>query len=170
VSIEERELDRLLKLLEDHVDLEHCLKVDERYSMALQYNDVDRPPLVIQAEFGKTLKLPSPWNEFKRYGYREAFKSPVAMLQNMLLDRVVPGVLLKDDSPLAIRNDHGIIQIASVLGGKWEIYEDNYPWPEHFESVEQYRYLCRTCRDLLIRQNSCGEVTYIILSMNTLNY
>lgn len=34
---------------------------------------------------------------------REAFDRPEAMLQNMLLDRVLPGLLLKDDNPLAIR-------------------------------------------------------------------
>ena len=133
---EERELERLLKLLEDHIDREHCLEVDERYRMDLQYNNVDRPPLVIQSEFGKALELPSPWKEFRRYSYREAFESPSAMLQNMLLNRVVPGVLLQDDSPLAIRNDHGTIQIASVLGGKCGMYEDNYPWVGHFDSIE----------------------------------
>lgn len=133
---EERELERLLKLLEDHIDLEHCLEVDERYRMALQYNDVDRPPLVIQPEFGKILELPSPWKEFKRYSYRESFERPSAMLQNMLLNRVVLGVLLQDDNPMAIRNDHGTIQIASALGGKWGMYEDNYPWVDHFDLIQ----------------------------------
>lgn len=136
-SIQEKELDRLLALLEENIDLKHCRKVDERYRKALKYMDVDRAPVVVQAEFGKTLELPAPWNEFKRYSYQEAFESPSAMMQNMLLNRVVPGVLLKDDNPLAIRNDHGTIQVASVLGGKWGMYKDNYPWVDHFDSIEE---------------------------------
>lgn len=98
---------------------------------------IDRPPLVIQAKFGSTLKLPPPWDKFTRYTYRETFDDPVAMLQNMLLDRVVTGVLLQDDNPLAIRNNHGTIQVASVLGGQWRIHEDNYPWVDHFPATAE---------------------------------
>lgn len=136
MRVNEKELDRLLALVADHIDLEHCREVDERYRNALAYQEVDRPPLVVQAPFGAVLNLPDPWDTFHRYSYRETFDGPVAMLQNILLDRVVPGLLLKDDNPLAIRNNHGTIQIASVLGGSWRIYEDNYPWVEHFTSIE----------------------------------
>jgi len=133
---EEQELDRLLGLIDQHVDLEHCRKVDERYRLTLDCKDVDRPPLVVQVGLGPGIGLPAPWDEFRHYGYREAFDSPVKMLQNMLLNRVVPGVFLKDDSPLAVRNDHGTIQIASVLGGRWAQHEENYPWIERFPSRE----------------------------------
>jgi hypothetical protein len=63
------------------------------------------------------------------------------MMQNMLLDRVVPGLILKDDSPLAIRNDHGTIQIASLVGGVWEMHEDNYPWVKALGSTDAIRAL-----------------------------
>ena len=136
MMIEKRGLNKLLQLLEECIDIKYCQKVDERYMKSLQYNDVDRPPLVVQADFGMTLELPAPWSEFKRYSYSEAFKNPSAMMQNMLLNRVVPGVLLRDDNPLAIRNDHGTIQVASILGSKWRMYEDNYPWVDHFDTIE----------------------------------
>ena len=136
-DIQEKELDRLLMLLEETIDLNHCKEVDERYRRALNYMVVDRPPMVVQVEFGKLLELPSPWNEFKRYSYQETFENSCAMMQNMLLNRVVPGVLLKDDNPLAIRNDHSTIQIASILGGKWGMYEGNYPWVDHFETTDE---------------------------------
>ncbi|MHB0913162.1 MAG: hypothetical protein ACYC2Y_06920 [Armatimonadota bacterium] len=132
----ERELDHLLELIAEHIDPEHCRKVDERYRRALRYEEVDTPPLVVQAAFGETLELPEPWHEFKGYTYREAFDDPAAMMQNMLLARVVPGLILKDDNPLAIRNDHGTVQIASLLGGKWQLHRDNYPWVEPLGDVE----------------------------------
>lgn len=138
------DLHKLLSLLDKHIDPQHWAEVDSRYRQALGYQNMDRPPLVIQAAFGKTLDLPSPWNEFSRYTYRETFNDPAAMLQNMLLDRVVPGVLLKDDNPLAIRNNHGTIQIASVLGGNWQMHEDNYPWVDHFDSIGEIEKIALT--------------------------
>lgn len=131
------ELDELLRLIADSIALDHCRRVDERYAKSLYWREVDRPPLVVQAAFGKVLQLPEPWSGFRRYSYSETFDSPEAMMQNQLLERVVPGILLRDDSPLAIRNNHGTIQIASALGGDWKLHEDNYPWVEPFHSTER---------------------------------
>lgn len=131
------ELDRLLGTIAERNDLDHCKAVDERYEKSLYWREVDRPPLVVQAGFGGVLDLPEPWNAFRRYTYRETFDNPEAMMQNQLLERVVPGLLLRDDSPLSIRNNHGTIQIASVLGGDWKLHENNYPWVESFHSMEK---------------------------------
>ncbi|MCL5104772.1 MAG: hypothetical protein M1133_11755 [Armatimonadetes bacterium] len=133
---DERELDLLLSEIAIRVDMGICHGVDERYRRALTYEEVDRPPLVVQPEFGHSFDLPEPWNKFRRYSYREGFDDPAAMMQNMLLARVVPGLVLGDDSPLAIRNDHGTIQIGSAVGGNWMLHENNFPWIEHFDSLE----------------------------------
>ena len=135
----ERELDRLLGLLEGEVVPERCAGIDERYRRALGCEEVDRPPVVIQALYPGRMELPAPWDEFRRYAYREGFEDPRAMLQNELLSRVVPGVLLGDDSPAALRSNHGTIQIASLLGGRWEVAEDDFPWVRSFGSVERIR-------------------------------
>ena len=123
-----RQLNELLGLIEEQIDIEHCRRVDDRYRRALSHEPLDRPPLYIQPRFPATWKLPQPWARFQRYSYRQAFDDPAAMLQNMLLSRVVSALLLKNDNLLAIRNDHGTIQIASLLGGQWHFHEDNYPW------------------------------------------
>ena len=143
----EEELDCLLALIEEHVDIDHLRSSDERQLRALTWEEVDRPPLVVQhrwgeeTPFGEAFRLPSPWDTFARYSYDETFDSPAAMLQNMLLDFVVPGILLKDDSPLAIRNNHGTIQIASLLGADWEVPENDFPWIRRFESEDRVREL-----------------------------
>lgn len=129
-------LDEILNLIAAKIDVDHCKAVDERYEQSLYWREVDRPPLVVQAGFGGVLELPEPWNGFRRYTYSETFDNPEAMMQNQLLERVVPGVLLRDDSPLSIRNNHGTIQVASVLGGDWKLHENNYPWVESFHSME----------------------------------
>jgi len=143
LSADERELDLLLATLEDHLDADRCNSTDELYRKTLTYDDIDRPPLVIGCPFGGTLDMPAPWDRFRCYGYREAFDDPVAMLQNALLGSVVPGLVLGDDSPLAIRNENGTIQIGSILGGRWKMHEDNYPWMEPFgdiDAIEQIAY------------------------------
>jgi len=131
MRVDEKQLDRLLRCVAEHLDMDHCRRVDERYRRALAYEELDRPPLVVQPKDGPFFDLPPPWSEFTRYPYRVAFENPAAMLQNMILGRVVPGLLLKDDSPLAVRNDHGTIQMAALLGGAWSLHEDNYPWVKH---------------------------------------
>ena len=135
------QLDSLLKLIEQHIDLEHIKGMDERYRRSLAYEEVDCPPLVCQPVFGKCWQLPKPWDQFEHYSYRQSFDDPAAMMQNMLLDRVVPGLILKDDSALAIRNDHGTIQVASILSGCWEMHGDNYPWVKSLGSTEAIRAL-----------------------------
>ena len=73
------------------------------------------------------------------------------MFQNMLLDRVVTRLLLKDDSPLAIRNNHGTIQIASVFGANWKMHEDDYPWIEHCNSLECLRSIVDSTKEVNFR-------------------
>ena len=135
----ERALDQLLRLVADHVDLHHCRRVDERYRRALSWEEVDAPPLVVQAGFGSVIPLPEPWSRFRHYPYRETFAQPAAMLQNMLLERVVPGLILKDDNPLAVRNNHGVVQLASALTGTWSMVEDDYPWLGRLDSLDRVR-------------------------------
>lgn len=132
----EGELRKILELLEAEIDLEHCQSVQERYAATMAWEST-APPLVVQAPFGEVFRLPPPWNRFRRYSYKEAFSNPAAMMQNMLLDRVVPGVLLRDDNPLAIRNDHGTIQVASVIGGSWKMFRDDYPWVGPLKSAKE---------------------------------
>lgn len=130
MAANERELDRLLDRIEAEVDEDHLKQVDARYRQSLAWQNVDRPPLVVQSGFARPWMLPEPWNGFMVYPHRQAFDDPVAMMQNQLLDRIVPALILRDDSPLAIRADHGTIQIASALGGAWHQHEDNPPWIE----------------------------------------
>lgn len=120
----EKELDELLSLIEERVDSEHASTVDRDYAQTPAYRPVETPPLVVLPKFPGTFDLPAPWGRFTRYGYRESFGNPAAMLQNALLNRVVPGVLFMDHSPLAIGSDHGTIQVASVLGGRWRMHKD----------------------------------------------
>ena len=136
-----KQLNQLLELIEQNIDVEHCKNVDKCYRQCLSYEEVESPPLIMSTEFGHAWKLLAPWNKFQTYGYYESFHNPAKMMQNQLLDRVVPGVLLKDDSPLMIRNNHGTIQIASAMGVPWEMHEEDYPWVKHCDSSDAIRKL-----------------------------
>ena len=130
------DLDHLLAMIEEHVDLDHCREVDRRYRATLACEPVDRPPLVVRLPFAARLQLPAPWDAFTVYPHRQAYNDPAAMMQNQLLGSVVPGMLLEDDHPLLIRADHGTIQIASLLGARWEQADDNPPWVYSLGSPE----------------------------------
>jgi hypothetical protein len=130
-------LDRLLALLEDRVDLDHCRQVDDRYRRCLRWEEIDRPPLVIRVPFGKRLRgLPPPWSELPTYPWPVALEDPAAMMHNQLVNVVVPAVLFRDDNPLPIRADFGTIQTASALGAVWKQVENNPPWAESLGGVE----------------------------------
>jgi len=156
---DQNQLDRLLELIEEHINLEDCWQVDERYRRAFSYEQVDWPPLVAQPVFGRRWLLPRPWDQFEFYPYRQAFYDPRAMLQNQLLDRVVPGLILKDDSPLAIRNDHGTIQIASLLGASWYMHGNDYPWMESLGSTEAVRSLIESDQNIDWEKGLIGPST-----------
>ncbi len=132
-----RQLGELLQLIEGLIDLEHLRAVDARYLRALRWHETDRVPLLARCPFGQRWQLPSPWDRFTTYPYRRAYHEPAMMMQNQLLDRVVPGLLLEDDNPLAIRADHGTIQVATALGGSWDALGDDYPWVQPFDSERQ---------------------------------
>jgi hypothetical protein len=135
------QLERLLQRIDEHIDLDHCDQVDARHRRALGGEATDRPPLIVQAQWDGNWRLPEPWDRFEHYRDHQAYRDPIAMMQNLLLERVVPGLILKDDNPLAIRNNHGTIQVASVLGGRWDMREDNPPWIEPWGSDEPIRAL-----------------------------
>ena len=132
-------LDNLLALIEAHIDPAHGHCVDDRYRRALAWEETDRPPLVVQVPFGESWGFEPPWDEFETFPYRRAFDDPAVMLQNALLGRVVPGLILGDDNPLAIRNDHGTIQVAASLGASWSMSGDDYPWVEPMGSTGAVR-------------------------------
>ena len=138
------ELNQLLELIEEHLDLDHCEQVDARYRRVLAGAPTDRPPLVVDAQWDSNWKLPTPWDRFDRYSFRQAFEDTIAMMQNALLDRVVPGLILKDDSPLAIRNNHGTVQIASLLGGNWGMHKNDPPWIKPWDSLDKVHALAES--------------------------
>ncbi len=152
----EVELNRLLALIAERLDLEHCQKVDERYRRALSCKEVDQVPLVIQSTLDSSMTMPAPWDGFQHYDYRTIFDSPPAMMQNMLLERVVPGVVLKDDSPLALRNDHGNLLAATALGAEWQQHQDDHPWAKPLK-VEALEELAGSLPELDISQGVLGN-------------
>jgi hypothetical protein len=113
---QEAELDRLLAMIERHVDLDHCREVDRRYRATLACEPVDRPPLVVRPPFAAQLQLPAPWDAFTLYPHRQAYNDPVAMMQNQLLGSVVPGMLLEDDHRLLMDEDRVYAQTVARRG------------------------------------------------------
>ena len=121
-------LTKVLEWLEERLDLTHTASVEEHQRRALNWEPIEHPPVTIAAP--ATLRFPY-------YPYSQAFRDPVKMLVNELVDAsaglapvpsVVNSVLLKDDFPLQIRANYGVGLIASLFGAKVNVVEDNFPW------------------------------------------
>jgi hypothetical protein len=121
-------LTEVLEWLEEHLDSDHAARVEERHRRAMGWKPVDRLPVVIAAPAA---------SRFPCYPYSEAFRDPVKMLVNELVDAStglgpiaspVNSALLKDDFPLQIRPNFGAVIVASLFGSETRVVEDNFPW------------------------------------------
>ena len=125
------QLDRLLEDIEENIDFEQCFEIDQRYAKALNYEVVDRPPLTIECKQYSLARGP--------ISYQEAFEDPAKMMYNELLVRVKFCMDVGDDGSKALRSDHGTVVVSSMLGGKWKIRTDMWPWIEPFKGLDKIR-------------------------------
>jgi hypothetical protein len=121
-------LTAILDWLEEQLDLDHIAQAEDRQRKALSWEVVDHPPVTIAAPASA---------RYPFYPYSQAFRDPVKMLVNELVDAsaglgpmpsVVNSVVLGDDFPLQIRANYGTGLIASLFGAEVCQVEDNFPW------------------------------------------
>ena len=125
---------RLLDYLEPRIDLTHVTAVAARHRAALNYEPLDRLPLVCY--------LPYEGEDFTPYSHAEAFHDPAKLMVNELLTgftSIYHAVDLKDDSPYCLRPNLGVTIIASMLGATIRIMDDQPPWVLPFEDLHQIK-------------------------------
>lgn len=118
-------LRRLLDYLEPRIDLAHVEQVAARHRAALNYEAVDRLPLVCY--------LPYEGSEFTPFPYPEAFAEPAKMMVNELLvgfTSIYHAVDLRDDTPYCLRPNLGVTIVASMFGAELRLLDDDMPWVE----------------------------------------
>lgn len=120
----------ILDHLEPRIDVAHVRDVAARHRAVLDYEEVDRLPLVIS--------LPYEGGDFLPYPYLEAFADPAKMMVNQLLQNkwssIYENVDLKDDAPCCLRANVGCVIIASMFGAAIKTVENAMPWIVPFES------------------------------------
>ncbi len=127
-------VDRLLAWLEENIDETHCEGVEEAHLAALDGTGGDPPPLSVFCPTAEPL-----------YPTREAFDDPEKMLYNELLQSGEFGnlrcsVAAKDDYPLQIRSNHGIVISHNLVGGTYALPDDTTPpWAHACEGLAAYR-------------------------------
>ena len=117
------ELHRLLSYLEERIDLGHARRARARHRRALDYEELDRPPIVFY--------LPYEGEEFHPYPFAEAFDSPAKLAVNELLvgfTSLYHAVDLRDDAPYCLRPNLGTGLVASMFGAEVRLTENNPPW------------------------------------------
>lgn len=130
-----RSLRELLKFLDDITDAEQQRKVRERYRASLNWEAVDRPPLVL------TYPLPAD-DRFQPFPHREVFDDMEKMLHNELIRgfEMSPTCQSRvgDDLPITVRANYGTGIISSLFGARVEQHLDDPPWVVGFEDEKSF--------------------------------
>lgn len=129
-------LHRILQSIESRIDLDHIRTLAARHRRALDFQPVDRLPLI--------LYVPYEGHEYTPYTVREAMDHPAKMMVNQLLEgfsSIYHLVDLKTDTPLCLRANMGVTIIASMFGAQIEIRGNEPPWVQPFNSAEAVRAL-----------------------------
>jgi len=125
----------LLNDLELRVDPESQQNIFDLHRRALNWEEVERLPLVIT--------FPYPANsKYYPFPHREIFDNPEKMLFNELVHAFNTSIWLNretgDDLPYTIRANFGTVVIASIFGARIEQRGDNPPWVRSFESMDEF--------------------------------
>jgi hypothetical protein len=126
-------LHNLLEHLSATLDVGRQAAVAARYQLSLDWQPVDRPPLVISYPVPVAAR-------FQPFPHREIFDDPEKMLYNELVCGFSTSIALRseigDDLPLTVRANFGTVLMASMFGAVVEQTGDNPPWIVHHEEAE----------------------------------
>jgi hypothetical protein len=128
-------LKHLLSDLESRVDPERQHRIIDLHRNALNWEEVERLPLVITFPYPTTSK-------YYPFPHREIFDNPEKMLFNELVHAFNTSIWLHgeigDDLPYTIRANFGTVVIASIFGARIEQREDNPPWVRSYDSLDEF--------------------------------
>lgn len=138
------ELQRLLEHLERILDPVHQNRIAELYKRTLDWQPVERLPLVLSYPLPADLA-------FKPYPVREVLENAEKMLYNELVHAFDSSIacrnLLDDDMPCTIRGNFGTVVMASMFGANIEQVDDNLPWVRPFDAADAFEQIldCDPC-------------------------
>lgn len=122
------ELRRLLDFLSQSFSTERASGSEKRFRQALDYQPVDRLPLVVCGPLPQEPR-------FQPLPHCELFTDPEKMLYNELVHAFDTSIAhsdqVQDDLPWTVRANFGTVLIASLFGARVEQIADNPPWIRH---------------------------------------
>lgn len=127
-----------LEKLEALIDVEHVQAAEARQAAAWRFEPVDRRPTIVTVRDDWGHHQPDFPPGWLRIPYREVYRDPAKMLISELT-RAYEGALLKDDRAYTIRANYGLVLLATMVGCPHWQDQDNMPWAESVQSVEEIR-------------------------------
>ncbi|MFN0170846.1 MAG: hypothetical protein ACKV22_30875 [Bryobacteraceae bacterium] len=122
-------LPEALARIADSLDPPHLAEARKLQEDAWRHRPLERIPFLL---------LGAQPPEWPLYPYHETLDDPEKMLWNEL-QQVYVGSVLKDDRMLAIRAHFGPGVVASLLGARLIVIDDETPWVEPLRSSESIR-------------------------------
>ncbi|MDR2144564.1 MAG: hypothetical protein LBP29_09365 [Treponema sp.] len=124
---------KMLDFIEGRIDEEHCGAVEQRHLDAISFKENAELPLGFFY----------PPRKEEQIANTVAYADSESMLHNELVKSfgsVLNSVRVKDDFPLHIRSNHGVVLMHSVTGGQYKLNEGENPWAAPLEySLNEYR-------------------------------
>jgi hypothetical protein len=131
-----KELKQILKRLDAELNGNLQKKKDERHQRALNWEELERLPLVVNYPYPKSESI-------QPFPHQQIFDNPEKMLFNELVYAFDTSILnnskINDDLPYTIRVNFGTVIITSLFGANVEQRENNPPWVRHFETLEEFK-------------------------------
>jgi len=123
-------LKEILNYLEENIDLTHIEDTKRLIKDCLEFRDIDR----------HVMKTGYNSDKFTRYSYKETTLDMKKMLFNELVGSVAI-VDVKDDSVPSVRANYGVGTLPSVFGLNSRIVNDNLPWVDHLNDIDDVKRL-----------------------------
>ena len=123
-------LKELLNYLEEKIDIDHVSKTRILTADCLEYKDTGR----------HLMKIGYPQSKFPRYSYRSTTTDMGKMLYNELESCIVC-IEAKDDSLPMVRANYGVGTLPSLFGLHSRIVNDNLPWVDHIDDIDDVKRL-----------------------------
>jgi len=134
-------VDRYLERLNGLIDVEHVNEAERLQLAAQNFESVPRLPLILSSVDDMS-KEGTPFTDWPRFSYEEAYRDMAKMLLNEL-NNVYEGVLMRDDKVYVIRANYGVGIIPSLFGCEIVQEGDRMPWVIPVESIDDIKAILR---------------------------
>jgi len=130
-------LQKILRIFEENLDLDRIRETVDRHKNILIYKNAEKIGIKVVYPGRKP-----EWHDLKQWNYSEEYDSMEKMMSNeLLLSLNTLDIEVVDDTLPMIRANYGVGILPSLFGINCRIIENNMPWVDHVNSIDDIQRL-----------------------------